>query len=78
MNNISLYAWRVVESTVCISFVMLGVVWGFACCEARPEEPRAEAPQPVEEECSHCGAGSSGYTRCGKWHEMTNQALWHT
>eukprot|EP00435_Cladocopium_sp_Y103_P037155 s3485_g9.t2 len=23
----------------------------------RPEEPRAEAPRPVEEECSQCGAG---------------------
>ena len=25
----------------------------------RPEEPRAEAPRPVEEECSQCGAGTS-------------------
>ena len=24
----------------------------------RPEEPRAEAPRQVEEECSQCGAGA--------------------
>lgn len=36
----------------------------------RPEEPRAEAPRPVEEECSQCGAGyiaeARFCSRCGQ------------
>lgn len=42
----------------------------------RPEEPRAEAPQPVEEECSHCGAGyvptARFCSRCGQRRPITS------
>ena len=40
----------------------------------RPEEPRAEAPRPVEEECSQCGAGESRKTE-GKIRQHTKRKV---
>ena len=38
--------------------VKKGSRWVARDLSTRPEEPRAEAPRPVEEECSQCGAGA--------------------